>query len=261
MRSDENPFSRQSRAHSEVRPGYPAALFEWLASDSRSTSTAWDCATGNGQAALGLASFFDQVQATDVSSAQIVHAFKRPNIFYSVGRAEAPAFAAASFDLIVVAQALHWFDLDRFWREVARVARPGALFCAWGYSWPASTPGVDAALIVLFREILEPFWAPNNRILGAGYQSQAIVFPYARMGAPRFEIRVTWTLERLVEYMRTWSAYKHSRHDAAALAALDRIVAKARRIAGPDEPLSIRMPLVVVAGRTTGSRGGKRVGV
>jgi SAM-dependent methyltransferase len=249
MQADRNPFSQESKVYSQARPHYPVELYEWMASKCVSTRVAWDCATGNGQAALGLASFFAEVQATDISGAQITNAFQRPNIVYSVRSAEASDFAESSFDLIVVAQALHWFDFVRFWPEVSRVARPGALFCAWGYSWFSSTPLVDATLLMPFRQALEPFWALNNRILWEGYQSEDIAFPYVRMSTPPFEIQARWTLEQLIEYMCTWSAYKHSRSDPAAVEAVDSAVARVRNTVAADEQLPIRMPLKLVAGR------------
>lgn len=251
MQPDYNQFSKYSDAYVKARPHYPIELFKWLASECVSTHLAWDCATGNGQAAVGLAPFFDLVHATDISETQISHALKRPNIVYSVRKAEDANFVASSFDLIIVAQALHWFDYNEFWPEVSRVGRPGALFCAWGYSWLSSTPIIDAALVKPFREALAPFWAPNNRILWEGYKNEDICFPYARISTPNFEIQIRWTLKQLIEYMCTWSAYKRSRSDVAAVEAVDSAIARAQDIVALEERLPIRMPLTLVAGRIT----------
>ena len=85
-------------------------------------------------------------KATDVSAAQIEHAIPHTRVRYSVQPAEATDFPDASFDAVTVAQALHWFDLDRFWPEVQRVLRPGGFFAAWGYAWPRLGAPLDAIL-------------------------------------------------------------------------------------------------------------------
>ncbi len=249
MKSKLNPFSNNSKAYVQARPHYPNELYEWIISQCVSSYFAWDCGTGNGQAAIGLAPFFDNVQATDCSDEQIIHAIKRPNVIYTVQCAEKTKFADSSFDLIVVAQALHWFDFNRFWQEVTRVARPRAFFCAWGYSWLTSTPIVDEIFIKPFRNAIKSFWAHNNRILWDGYQSKDIAFPYTRINTPIFYINERWTLEQLIEYMCTWSAYKNSRNDATALEAVNSSIARVRDQVSSDELLPIRMPLKMVAGQ------------
>src|SRR4029450_7511658 len=93
-------FSVGSDAYASGRPRYPTELFAWMASECEKHERAWDCATGNGQAAIGLAPHFDRREATDAGAEQIAHAFPIPNICYSVQPAEKTAFPAASFDLV-----------------------------------------------------------------------------------------------------------------------------------------------------------------
>ena len=133
-----NTFAEGSDVYALARPFYPAELFEWIAEQSPALDSVWDCATGNGQAALGLAAHFAAVEASDIAASQIGHGLASPSIRYSAQPAEATGFAEASFDAVTVAQALHWFDLPRFWAEVRRVAKPGAFFCAWGMPWSAN---------------------------------------------------------------------------------------------------------------------------
>lgn len=251
MLPDRNTFSEQSGTYARARPRYPGELYRWLIGHCASRERAWDCAAGNGQAAVGLAPCFEQVDASDISAEQIANAHSHPKISYSVRRAEASDFAPASFDLVVVAQALHWLDFPRFWREVSRVARPGALFCAWGYDWLSSIPDVDAELVRPFRDILEPFWAPENRVLWRGYQDDDIAFPFARIPSPEFAIEEWWTLDELIDYMTTWSAYKLGRSNATAVAALDSAERRVRAVVAPDILMPIRMPLKLVASRIT----------
>ena len=128
-------FSDKSDLYAKVRPHYPAALFTFLASLCGEQKSAWDAACGNGQAVVDLATHFAEVHATDVSEQQIANALPNPSVRYSVQAAEKTNFAENQFDLIGVAQALHWFDHDLFWNEVKRVLKPKGIFAAWGYAW------------------------------------------------------------------------------------------------------------------------------
>jgi hypothetical protein len=249
MNPEPNPFAVGSAAYASARPGYPEDLFRWLAGQCEHHRRAWDCATGNGQAAVGLADHFAHVDATDVSAEQIAHARPHPRVRYAVASAEASGLPAGECDLVAVAQALHWFRFEQFWREVRRVAMPNAFFCAWAYDWPESTPDVDEGLLAPFRAILEPYWAPNNRIAWDGYRTEEIGFPFHRLGTPSFEIKVGWTLDQLVEYLMTWSAFKRSRENAGARTAVDDLLKRARSLLPAGQVIHVRMPLTVLAGR------------
>jgi len=114
-------FSKQAVGYAKFRPRYPRKLFDYLGSIAPSRQFAWDCGTGNGQAAVGLASVFDRVIATDASEKQIANAQSRKLVDYRVAPAENSGIESETLDLIMVAQALHWFDLDRFYPEAERV--------------------------------------------------------------------------------------------------------------------------------------------
>src|SRR5262249_37547123 len=215
-------------SYARARPRYPLDLFRWIARQCDHHRRAWDCATGNGQAAVSLASYFVDVEATDLSAEQIAYALPYPHVRYTVARAEASGLPTGECDLVAVAQALHWFHFEHFWLEVRRVAKPNAFFCAWGYDWPETTPVVEQGLIAPFRAIINPFWASNNRILWDGYRNEDVGFPFDRITAPSFAIEVGWTLDQLIEYLRTWSAFKRSRDDARARASVDDLLMRAR---------------------------------
>ncbi|NJN88139.1 MAG: class I SAM-dependent methyltransferase [Leptolyngbyaceae cyanobacterium SL_7_1] len=118
-------FSDHAQNYAKYRPGYPTVLFDYLATLVERPEVAWDCATGNGQAALGLAAHFPTVYATDASAEQIAHAFPHERIHYRVASAESSGLANCSVDLVTVGLALHWFDRERFYQEVQRVVKPG----------------------------------------------------------------------------------------------------------------------------------------
>jgi SAM-dependent methyltransferase len=241
-------FAVDSGGYARNRPLYPRDLFAWIASACSARRTAWDCATGNGQAAIGLAGDFERVEASDVSPEQIRHGFAAPNIVYSVQPAERTGFPDAAFDLVAVAQALHWFDFELFWPEVRRVARPGAFFCAWGYGELDCEAALRAAFVDPLMALLEPYWAPNNRLLWDGYPSRDISFPFARVAAPAFAIEARWDISAVIGNVRTWSAYKRALADAAAAAAIARLEAAAQaRFAGRG-PMALAMPLAIAAG-------------
>jgi SAM-dependent methyltransferase len=212
-------FSTGSANYAQFRPTYPAALFDLLFLLVPGREQAWDCGTGNGQVAIVLAAEFKRVFATDISAAQLQSATPHERIEYSVQSAEKTGFPDRSFDLITVAQAIHWFDFDAFYREVDRTLRPGGLLAVIGYDLIRLGPAVDAMLDGFYRDIVGPFWDRERRYIDEQYRT--IPFPYTDIAAPAFDIAVEWSFEHLIGYMGTWSAVKHYQkangHDPVAL--------------------------------------------
>jgi SAM-dependent methyltransferase len=199
-------FSSASDRYAAYRPDYPADLFAWLAGLCANREFAWDCATGSGQAASGLAPHFRQVIATDASEEQIRHAAPRPGIAFRVAPAEASGLPDASIDLVTVAQAAHWFDLPRFYAEVRRVLQPGGVLALWGYGRMVLPSELDAPFLSFYSETVGPYWPAERKLIDDGYRS--LDFPFSELTPPPFSIEVTWTLPRLIDYLSTWSAVK-----------------------------------------------------
>jgi ubiquinone/menaquinone biosynthesis C-methylase UbiE len=201
-------FSDQSAAYREYRPQYPKALYAYLAQQVEARDLAWDCATGNGQAAHGLTRYFSRVIATDASESQIENALPDPHIHYQVCPAEHASLANQSTDLITVAQALHWFDLDAFAEEVHRVLKPNGLLAVWTYNLMSVNPEIDRVIEHLYRQTLDTYWPPERIIVENNYRS--IHFPdyLQEMETPQFSMQTDWTLEQLLGYLKTWSAVK-----------------------------------------------------
>lgn len=197
-------FSGHATGYAAARPGYPPALFDWLATQAPAQGLAWDAGCGNGQAALGLAAHFDRVVATDPSAAQIAAATAHPRIDYRVEPAELPTLDDASVDLVVVAQAMHWFDLPRFHAAVRRVLRPGGVIAAWCYELTRVSPAVDAVFSRLYDDVLGAYWPAERRHVESGYRD--LPFPYQSLPTPSFELCCRWTLPRYLDYLRSWSA-------------------------------------------------------
>ena len=243
-------FSRTAAEYAVFRPGYPEALFEWLAAHTAKHDLAWDCATGSGQAARGLARHYAQVVGTDASADQLEHAVAHPRIRYRVAPAEDSGFADGSVDIVTVAQALHWLlPLTPFFAEVQRVLAPGGLIAVWGYTLPSvSSAGIDRELERFQDIIVGPYWPPERRMVDEHYR--AVPFPFAEIEVPRFAIEQPLTRRGLEGYLRTWSATQRYR---AAHPNEDPIGQIAPVLAAewpdPDEVRPVHWPMFVRAGR------------
>jgi len=200
----EDHFSEVAANYAVYRPTYPESLYAWLAGLCDRHDAAWDCGTGTGQAAVGLAAHFDRVYATDPSAEQVAHAAPHPNVAYSVAPAEASGLPDASVDLVTVAVALHWFDLPRFYDEVRRVARPGAAVAAWCYTRAFITPGIDEIVEGYYSGVVGPYWPMERRHVENGYAN--LPFPFDPIEPAPIAIEARWDLPHLLGYLRTWSA-------------------------------------------------------
>lgn len=203
----QNHFSDHSENYAQYRPIYPEELFYYLASSAKHHDLLWDCATGNGQAAVGLSAYFKQVVASDRSRAQIQEAPPVANIQYEVWSAEQTQLADHSVDMVTVAQALHWFNFEKFYAEVKRVLKPGGLLAAWCYAKGHVTPEVDSVVDRLYEEILgDIYWSPERRFIDHHYQT--IPFPFDKIETPIFVMKKNYNYEQFLGYLSTWSAVK-----------------------------------------------------
>lgn len=200
-------FSLQSDKYAKFRPTYPPELFDYLYSMVPKKRNAWDCGTGNGQIARELAKSFDTVFATDISQAQLDNAIRANTIFYSVQPAENTNFKDQLFDLIVVAQAIHWFDFGKFYAEVRRTAKENAILCVVGYGRVKISRQIDKVITNFYTKIIVEYWDKERRYIDENYET--IPFPFEEIQAPKFENKHQWSLKHLIGYLNTWSAVKH----------------------------------------------------
>ena len=197
-------FSGHAADYAKARPSYPPELFAWLAQRCAGRDLAWDCGTGNGQAAQALAGHFQRVHATDLSATQVAQAEPHPRIDYRVAAAETSGLNDRCCDLATVAQALHWFCNETFYAEVRRVLKPGGLFAAWTYTLLRGEPALNAIVEDFYRNTVGPWWPPERRWVDLAYREMP--FPFADIATPKLEIRLEWTRDDLLAYLRTWSA-------------------------------------------------------
>jgi SAM-dependent methyltransferase len=200
-------FSEASADYHSHRPSYPENLFKYLASITPSTEKVWDCATGSGQAAQSLNKYFSTVYATDASPNQIACARAEKGIVYSVANAENSGLESDSMDLICVAQALHWFQFDGFFKEVDRVLKADGILAVWSYELLSITPSIDSIIIDFYAGILDGYWPAERVHIENNYQQ--VNFPYTIIPSDSFAMSSEWNLFDLMGYFSTWSAVKN----------------------------------------------------
>lgn len=245
MKDIKDNFSNQATEYAGYRPGYPQELFDFIYQHCKQFNTAWDCATGNGQAAIHLSERFNKVYATDISDQQLEQAQKRGNIIYSNARAEATGFEDNTFDLITVAQALHWFDHDAFFKEVERVSKPGAVFAAWGYNLIRGNEELNNIIDDFYHNIVGPYWDAERRHVDNEYKS--INIPFEELPCPTLSISYHWTYEQLIGYLNSWSSVQHyiKKHDTNPISL---IANNLRSVYNNHQSLTVTFPLFIRPG-------------
>lgn len=200
-------FSQQSELYKQYRPEYPKEMYDFILSLVPNKNIVWDCGTGNGQIAKVLCSHFNQVFATDISEQQLANAIAANNIKYSKQAAEETNFANKIFDLIIVGQAVHWFDFSKFYAEVNRTLKKDGLVAIIGYGRMSIDNHIDKIIDHLYFDILGNYWDAERKYVDENYKT--IPFPFIEIKSPEFQNKYYWTLAHLVGYLETWSAIKH----------------------------------------------------
>jgi SAM-dependent methyltransferase len=237
-------FSNHAADYAKYRPRYPCDMFEYLGSIAPSRQLAWDCGTGSGQAAVGLASAFGRVIATDASEKQIANAQSYERIRYRVAAAENSGIGSETIELIMVAQALHWFDRDRFYAEAWRVLKPDGVLAASAYNLLHIEKAIDEVVNRYYYDVVGPFWPPERRLVE---EFADLPFPFQEIDAPRFEMTAHWNLDHLLGYLGTWSstqrfiAANHSDPLEQIFDALSRTWGEAGQIRTISWPIVIRI--------------------
>lgn len=204
MSSFDDHFSKHAGAYARYRPRYPGELFVYLASIAPSRQLAWDCGTGNGQAARELVKHFQRVIATDTSSDQVAQAAPHERIDYRVERAEEASLETSSVDLVTAAIAVHWFDLEPFYQTVRRVAVADGILAVWTYHLPVIESAIDQVLTHYYTHVVAGYWPERFHHVAERYQT--LPFPFAELNPPVFEMQADWELGQLVGFLESWSA-------------------------------------------------------
>jgi SAM-dependent methyltransferase len=240
-------FGDQAERYATHRLRYPDELFDFLVGELDDPRCAWDCATGNGQAAVSLAERLDEVVATDVNADQLEHAFEHPNVDYRRAPAESVDLDDDGVDMATVAAGVHWFELEAFYEEVRRVVREGGLLAVWAYNSVEVDRAVDTVVDRLSNEIVDDFWAPELEYVDASYRS--LPFPFDELETPTCRCTFEGTLDRLIGYMSTWSSMQRYR-ERHGHSAIDEVRGELEDAWGdPEAERTIEVPLFMRVGR------------
>lgn len=236
-------FSAQSELYQQARPTYPQSLIDSLIQQLKGFDRAWDCGAGSGQLTRLIAPYFQQVIATDLSQNQLDQAPALSNVSYLQQAAEQCTFPDQYFDLITVAQAIHWFDFEKFYAQVKRTLKADGLFAVIGYGLLTLEDAfLNDRLQQLYHQTLNGFWDAERRYIDEQYQS--IPFPFQDIPMPQFQIELHWTGQQLWDYLQTWSAVQHYQDHmrVSALADLQDILLIR-------QPMRVTFPLLLRVGR------------
>jgi ubiquinone/menaquinone biosynthesis C-methylase UbiE len=240
-------FSKVANLYSLFRPSYPAELFSFLIPLVPSHKTAWDVGTGNGQIAGALANYFEKVVATDFSEKQLKNAVVKQNIIYKQEKAEHSSFPDQSFDLITVAQAIHWFDFTKFYAEVNRTLKPVGILAVIGYDICKIDTQTDKTIHHLYSDILKSYWDPERKYIDAHYKN--IPFPFEEIPASEFSISYNWNLEQLLGFLNSWSAVQHYKDRNNNENPLDQVADELKSNWNAGQKKQVTFPVFVRAGR------------
>lgn len=203
-------FENVARYYGEFRPCYPKRLFKLIAQECPQHQHALDCATGTGQAAVALAEIFEKVTATDASAAQLDGCEPRDNIIYRQAPAQSSGLHSTSVDAITVAQALHWFPLQDFFKECDRVLKPDGILAVWTYGLMRTTnESINTIVQYYYNTVVGPYWPPERRLVDEAYCSIQLPFEELKISDLDKEpliLEQSWTRDQLIGYLRSWSA-------------------------------------------------------
>lgn len=246
-------FSALAAEYASCRPRYPSDLFTYLARVAPRRELAWDCAAGSGQATLPLTQWFRRVVGTDASSAMLAQALPHPRVEYRVAPAQQSGLEDRSVDLVTVAQALHWLELDAFYAEVQRVLIPSGVLAVWTYGiTQIDHPGADRVLSHFYSQIVGPFWPADRRHVESGYRT--LPFPFPELVPPVFVMEEQWTLAQLLGYVGTWSATRRFRDELGRDPVEDLSGELGRHWGDPAIRRTISWPVSMRIGTSAGTR-------
>lgn len=242
----ESQFSKQSQLYARFRPDYPEDLFEFIFSHLNNKEIAWDCGTGTGQVAKVLAGSFSEVYANDISQQQLDHAPDLKNVRYFNVPAEKTGFPSSHFDLITVAQAIHWLDFEKFYEEVKRTSVPGGLIAVIGYGMVRVNDSLDPLIDEFYEYTFAEYFTENRSYLDRHYAT--IPFPFDEIPSPEFEKRDKWYLGDLEGYLNSWSTVQKFKEDKGFNPA-DELIEKVEEHWSREDKKRVSFPVFLRLGR------------
>lgn len=248
MKSIQDKFSTQASTYKKYRPTYPRGLYEILLNLVETKTACWDCGTGNGQVAVELAKHFDQVYATDISQKQLDQTTPKENITYQIARAEQTAFPDHQFDLITVAQAMHWFDFKAFYQEVKRVGKQDSILSIWGYGLLRIEPQINKLIDHFYHEIIGTYWNEERKHIDRAYASIPFDFEQIPVTHELF-INTHWMIEQLEGYFNSWSSVQNFKQIHPEIDPVAPTISDIKKYWKAYESKLVRFPIFIKIGR------------
>lgn len=161
----------------------------------------------------------------------------------------------SSIDVVTIAQAIHWFDLPSFYKQVKWVLKkPHGVIAAWCYTVPEVNDSVDAVLQQFYRISTGPYWEPQRKLVDQKLSS--IDFPFEPVdgvdhtGPFQFVAERSMVFDNYLTYLRSWSAYQTAREKGLELLSDDVIEEFKRAWAenGEDQKV-VKYPIYLRIGR------------
>jgi SAM-dependent methyltransferase len=143
-----NRFSGFADLYDAVRPVPPTALADVITKYAGAHADAVvDLGCGTGLSTRWAATWASQVIGVEPSAdmrARAAAATSQDNVRYIAGWSSSTDLPAASADVVLAVQALHWMEPASTFAEVARLLRPGGVFAALDCDWPPSVGNAAA---------------------------------------------------------------------------------------------------------------------
>ncbi|RHN47857.1 putative S-adenosyl-L-methionine-dependent methyltransferase [Medicago truncatula] len=262
-------YVNQAREYSNARPSYPPQLFQFIASKTPSHNLVWDVATGSGQAPKSLATLYNNVVATDASEKQLEFATLLHNVRYQhtpstmsvksstsvrswpnnlfisggnlhltsrfYGVLEQMVSSQGTIDLVTIAQALHWFDLSTFYKQVNWVLKkPHGIIATWCYNSPRVNDAVDA---LHDKENYETVDFPFGPVEGVDHT-----------GPFEFVAETVMDFDDFLTYIRSRSSYQTSKNNGVELLKED-VIENFKLARGEDGQKTVKFQVYLRIGR------------
>jgi trans-aconitate 3-methyltransferase len=184
----------QGKNYAKLRRTYHPSVVEAVINQHTTTGgkldTLLDIGCGPGTATFDVASHFPHAIGLDPSEGMIATAravggttSTGEAVRFEISTAEdlgvnlSPPVANGSIDLIIAANAAHWFDMAGFWRAAARVLKPGGSVAMWTSGNIAAHPdlpnaaAIQAAIDEHQEKNLLPYFESGNFLTRNSYKT------------------------------------------------------------------------------------------
>lgn len=227
-----------TKLYSKYRPSYPQTLIERIIfylkqKHNGPYNLAVDVGCGTGQATKLFSPYFTHINAYDVSENQIKQARlvqTEANISFNVSSSESLPLADESVDLITVATAAHWFDLEKFYTECKRVLKINGVLAIFTNLIPRiinkneSLEQTLTQLINNYNHILQPYASDRMKYVMNRYKDINPTLEDVERDDSLY-IDYMWTIDELIQYLRTYSCFQNYCEINSNNGLLDRIKA------------------------------------